>query len=297
MDRVQIRRRLAASRVAPLAALGPRLLMVARHNVRSLAASLRWLLSSREHTNLTYDLTPLNREHLAWFVAQVTGVHVSEARQYLGEVETDADLREHVRTCTATSARRGIADPEARYARRLGWYAIVRALQPDHLVETGTDKGLGSCVLAAAVLRNGHGRVTTIDINPESGFLIQPPYSEVINRVVGDSLEALASLDSPVDLFIHDSDHSPEYEGAEFVAVSLHLSAAALVISDNAHVTQQLSSWAEQSGWSYLFFDERPDGHWYPGDGIGIAMGSRAGADDARSSGAPTTADESKGGL
>jgi hypothetical protein len=127
--------------------------------------------------------------------------------------------------------------------------------------------------------------------------LIQPPYSKVINRVVGDSLDVLARLDGPVDLFIHDSDHSPEYEGAEFVAVSPHLSAAALVISDNAYVTHQLSSWAEQSGWSYLFFDERPDGHWYPGDGIGVAMGSRAGADNARSSGAPITADESKGGL
>ena len=36
-----------------------------------LAASARWLVTSREHHNYTYDLTALNRDHLAWFVAAV----------------------------------------------------------------------------------------------------------------------------------------------------------------------------------------------------------------------------------
>src|SRR5690606_39568112 len=41
---------------------------VARHDARMIGTSLRWLFTSREHHNYTYDLTPLNRSHLAWFV-------------------------------------------------------------------------------------------------------------------------------------------------------------------------------------------------------------------------------------
>lgn len=246
--------------------------MVGRHNARMAAASVRWLVRSREYTNLTYDLTPLNREHLAWFVAVVTDVHIAEIRAYLDEVESDTTLREHIRTGTRESARRGIADPEARYGRRVGWYALVRALRPSHVVETGTDKGLGSCVLAAALQRNGSGQLTTIDINPESGYLIKLPYRTVIERRVGDSLETLAQLESPVDLFLHDSDHSPDYEAAEYDAVAPNLTDLAVVLSDNAHVTNKLATWAERNGRKFLFFDERPAAHWYAGGGIGLAL-------------------------
>lgn len=271
MDKVLIRRRLAESRLAAFVALAPRVRMVGSHDAHIAAASLRWLARSREHTNLTYNLTELNREHLAWFVANATGVTVSQVREFLDEIDNDRALRDHVRAGTESSSRRRIADAEARYGRRIGWYAIVRALKPSHVVETGTDKGLGACVIAAALLRNGKGQVTTIDINPESGFLIVPPYDAVIDRRVGDSLLTLAALRTPVDLFLHDSDHSVEYEAAEFGAVDPHLSSRAVVLSDNAHVTNELARWAEQKGWEFSFFDERPAAHWYPGDGIGVA--------------------------
>lgn len=272
MDRVRARRRLAASPLAPVAALVPRVKLVGSHEAKVTSAAIRWLVTSREHTNLTYDLTSLNREHLAWFVANVTSTPVGQVRGFLDEIENDDALRQHVRARTQASSRRGIADPTARYARRIGWYAIIRAAKPDHVVETGTDKGLGSCVIAAALLRNGKGHLTTIDINPEAGYLISQPYSAVIDRRVGDSLETLRALTVPVDVFLHDSDHSVEYEGAELAAVTPHLSDAALVMSDNSHVSTQLAQWAESRDWNYLFFDERPADHWYPGDGLGVAL-------------------------
>jgi nucleoside-diphosphate-sugar epimerase len=268
----RFRRRLATTRLAPLIALGPRLAHVGRHNAHSLAASARWLVQSKEHTNLTYDLEELNQDQLAWFVAEVAGIPVGTARSYIREIESDEELRSHIRRETGRAARKRLADHTARYGRRVGWYAIVRALEPEHVVETGTDKGLGSCVLAAALLRNRHGRLTTIDINPESGYLIQPPYASVVDRRISDSVQALTGLGVEVDLFLHDSDHSPEYEGKEFAAVTPHLSRRAVVMSDNAHVTNQLSSWAERQGWKFQFFAEKPAHHWYPGDGIGVAL-------------------------
>ncbi|MFM8856998.1 MAG: class I SAM-dependent methyltransferase, partial [Actinomycetota bacterium] len=104
----------------------------------------------------------------------------------MDELLQDQALRKHVETATRTSVRRGLADTEVRFGRRVGWYALVRAMKPGHVVETGTDKGLGSLVIAAALLRNGRGSLTTIDINPQAGYLLAHPYSDVVDRVVGD---------------------------------------------------------------------------------------------------------------
>lgn len=264
-------RRVARSRYARAAAFPSRALTVTRYDAAVLGRSSRWLFTSREHTNFTYDLTARNKEHLAWWVATISGVDVAAARAYIRELDDDEALREHVLRATARSDRRRLADPEVRFGRRAGWYALTRALQPEHIVETGTDKGLGACTFAAALLRNGHGRLTTMDINPDSGYLIGGQYAEVTDHVLGNSVDLLKSDPAPVDLFIHDSWHTFEHESAEFEAVAPRLSADAVVLSDNAHDSDALSRWAEGTGRSFLYFREVPEHHWLPGEGIGAA--------------------------
>lgn len=267
----ELRRRVAASPLARAAALPERLSYVAQHDGRILKNSARWLLQSREHTNFTYHLTALNRTHLSWFVAEVAGIPVGSARNYITELEEDGVLIEHIRRSTAASTRRRLADSEVRFHKRLGWYALIRALRPRHVVETGTDKGLGTVVLAAALIRNGHGRLTTIDVHPESGYLIREQYAQVVDRRLGDSLEVIKTLTEPVDFFLHDSLHTKEHEIAEFDAVLPRLSDDGVVLSDNASKTDALAEWAEAHQRRFLFFQERPEGHWYPGDGIGVS--------------------------
>lgn len=271
MDLIAFRRRVARTRLAPLAALPVRLSSVARHNAETVGRSARWLVRSREHTNYTYDLTPRNLEHLAWWVALVTDEPVGRARDWIAEANEDAELRAHVRETTARSSRRGLADTEVRFGRRLGWYALVRALRPERVIETGTDKGLGSVVIAAALLRNGTGRLSTLDLNPESGYLVTGRYADVIDRVIGDSVAVLEADREPVDLFLHDSLHTYEYESAELAAVKSRLTERAVVLSDNAHESEALAHWAEKRGRRFSFFAEQPAGHWYRGDGIGAA--------------------------
>jgi Methyltransferase domain len=265
---VTLRAKIASGRAARLAALPTRTATVARHDARVLADSMRWLALSREHTNFTYDLEPRNSEHLAWFVAAIAEAPVDVIRHYLAELEADEPLRAHLERQAVISPRRGLTDRRVRYGRRAGWYALVRALRLEHVVETGTDKGLGACVLASAVLKNGSGRVTTIDTNEAAGSLLGGSYAEVIDFRVGDSVLVLPELD-PVDLFIHDSLHTAEHEAAELEAVSL--TADAVALSDNAHVTDVLAGWAERTGRRFLYFQERPRRHWYPGAGIGAA--------------------------
>jgi Methyltransferase domain len=265
-------RRVAASRFARAAAFPVRASMVASYDSKVLGRSARWLVASREHTNFTYDLTERNQDHLACWVANLTKVEdVDQVRGYMRELDEDEDLKGHIRQATMRSDRRGLADRDVRFGRRVGWYAITRALQPEHVVETGTDKGLGTCVFAAALLRNGHGRVTTVDVNPDSGYLITGRYAGVVDRVIGDSIEVLRSGVTPVDLFMHDSWHTYEHESGELAAVASRLSADAMVLSDNAHESDALLRWAERSARRFSFFREVPSGHWWPGDGIGAA--------------------------
>ncbi|RAO17968.1 hypothetical protein MED15_03311 [Micromonospora noduli] len=276
MDRIKLRRAVARTPLAPIAAFPKRLRTVARHDAKVLRRSARWLLTSREHHNYTYDLTSLSRNHLAWFVSVVCDIPVKQVRAYLGEIESDDGLRQHLLAAIAASDRRGLADKEIRYARRIGWYAIVRATRPTHVVETGVDKGLGSVVLASALLRNaqeGHpGRVTSLDINPEAGYLARvAPWSEVVDLVIGDSIASIGALDRPVDLFLHDSDHSRAHEKREFDAVEPKLAPGAILLTDNVTSTNVLAEHAERTGRRFLAYRESPANHWYPGDGIGVA--------------------------
>ncbi len=272
-------RRIARSPLAPIVAFPVRARAVATYDGRVLSRSVRWLFTSREHHNYTYDITARNREHLAWFITAVTDAPAPVVRGWLDEVEHDELLREVLTAGLASSNRRGLADRTVRYGRRIGWYALIRAIKPEHVVETGVDKGLGSCIIAAAMLRNheeGHsGRLSALDINPDAGYLIAPPYDEVVDLVLGDSLRTIPALSRPVDLFIHDSWHSVDHETAEFGLIEKQLADDAILLTDNAAETDVLVRHAERTGRRFLYFDETPDGHWFPGDGTGIAWKDR----------------------
>jgi predicted O-methyltransferase YrrM len=241
-----------------------------------------WTLQSRELTNFTYDLEPANIEYMAAFIAVVTRKSCDEILGYFAELQQDTQLKQHIASLLSTHPDyRWKSDPEARYGRRLGWYAVVRAKKPKLVVETGVEKGLGAVVLAAALLRNraeGHdGRYLGTDINPNAGHLLQGEYARCGQILFGDSCESLRQLSSSVELFINDSDHSAEYEAREYAVVAPTLSADALLISDNAHVTDALFAFARRTDRRFLFFQERPKDHWYPGAGIGVAFNGQAG--------------------
>jgi len=276
-----LRRRIAASPLAPVAAFPVRLARVARHDGAVIRESVRWLATSREHHNYTYDLTDRNVEHLAWWVRAVSGRDVVDCRRWLGEILGDEALRGHLESALGRSDRRGLADRTVRYGRRIGWYALVRALGPAHVVETGVDKGLGSCVLAAALLRNAEegrpGRLTACDINPAAGYLVRSSaYETVVDLRLGDSVATLQGLEQPVDLFLHDSDHSVEHEQREVDAVEPRLAGDAVLLTDNATETDVLVRHAVATGRDFLFFREQPARHWFPGEGIGAAWRTRA---------------------
>jgi hypothetical protein len=75
-----------------------------------------------------------------------------------------------------------------------------------------------------------------------------------------------------VDVFLHDSDHRAEYEWAEFLAIEPRLHRSSIVMSDNSQQTEKLREFAARLGRSFLYFQDQPSDHWWPGDGIGVAF-------------------------
>lgn len=235
-----------------------------------------WLFRSREFTNFTYDLSELNKLYLISVVAHIMSRSFDEIAAYMAEVENDLALRNHIENSIRASKEKFFADTPVHYGRRLGWYAFVRASRPKIIVETGVDKGLGSCVLTSALLRNTQegypGHYYGTDINPSAGYLLNGVYANYGEILYGDSVKSLEGLDQEIDIFINDSDHSADYERREYETIINKLSPNAILLGDNSHYTDELQKFALATDRSFIFFQENPLKHWYPGAGIGIAF-------------------------
>lgn len=236
-----------------------------------------WLVNSRELTNYTYKISDIGMTYFAQSVALVTGASIEQAREWLREPEENEELLSHLTMKHQASEMKCFADDVPRFARRLVWYAIVRARKPKVVVETGVDKGLGSVLLCSALKKNleeGHqGYYVGTDINPKAGYLLDGVYANFGRVIYGDSIETLKQLPQAVEVFINDSDHSAEYEEREYQVIESKLVPNALVLGDNAHTTQKLAEFAERTERKFIFVPEMVEGHWYPGAGVGIAFG------------------------
>lgn len=258
-----------------------RLAAALRHTCAGAGRAFTWSVSSREDTNFTYELTPANVNVLAQLLAVVTGHDPVTCRARIDEVAEDDELRRHIVRATEASRFRVHTDPEPRFARRLGWYALVRLMRPRVVVETGVDKGLGSVLLCSALLRNlaeGYpGRYYGTDINPQAGWLLSGRYAETGKILYGDSIASLQALEETVNVFINDSDHSADYEAREYEVIAGKLGNGAVILSDNAHVSDALERFSRASGRSFLYFHEQPLDHWYHGAGIGFSYTTQPG--------------------
>jgi len=237
---------------------------------------IKWLINSRETTNYTYDLERNNIRYLASLIADITNIEYSEAMSYINEIEDDSELKKHIVDATEKSTFAFIADKHVKYGRRVGWYALTRALKPKNVVETGVDKGLGACVLAAALKKNikeGYeGKYFGTDINPDAGYLLSGDYAKYGSVLYGDSIESLKEFSGKIDLFINDSDHSADYEAEEYDTIANKLSENAIILGDNSHCTDKLLEFSLKTKRHFVFFKEQPCDHWYPGSGIGISF-------------------------
>ncbi len=183
------------------------------------------------------------------FCAQITGANREEVAAYLREIDEDEEF------VAALRSRYNAMRPtrELHLGRFRIWYAFVRVLRPESIVETGVHDGLSSTVLLHALERNGSGSLVSIDLPSTDlptkasapGWLVPAELKHRWTLSLGDAVRLLpeaAASAAPIDIFIHDSDHSEEHRRFEFTTVRPHLAPGAVVISDQDYPSESVVS-------------------------------------------------------
>jgi predicted O-methyltransferase YrrM len=233
-----------------------------------------WSYKKTEFSNYYYSLTPRNRKDLAFLISHICHEPLKNVEDYFFEIENDNLVKEIL--IRFRDKHPELRDSTMEIGRRIGWYALIRIRKPKFVVETGVHHGVGALVINSALHRNRkegyHGEYLGTDINPNSGELIIHPFNEQCSVVIDDSIATLQSLVIPIDLFINDSDHSAEYEAAEYSSIEKKLSMDAMILGDNSHASDSLRRFSEKTNRYFIFFKEEPFNHFYSGAGIGISF-------------------------
>lgn len=112
---------------------------------------------------------------------------------------------------TAAERSEAFADKYLPISAEAGnlFYALVRAIRPETVLEFGTSFGISTVFLAAAVEDNGTGRVVTTELSEKKAAAARASLDEagvghVVTILEGDALETLASVPCPVAFVLLD---------------------------------------------------------------------------------------------
>ena len=237
----------------------------------------RFVLFDPETHSYSYELR--NREELVDFCASLLGIERSVAAAYVEEALTDPEL-----TTELTRRVRWRIDykREMPLGNRLLWYVVARAAQPRLVVETGIFDGLGSLMLLRALERNADdgvdGRLVSIDLEPESGWIVPDRLRARWEPVFGDIFTDLepALRGREVDMLIHDSVHEEDFQRFEFGLALENAGDPLYLVDCSGEMLPVLRELSDERGGRRDYFLERPARHFYKPPGTTVAIVERA---------------------
>lgn len=129
-------------------------------------------------------------------------------------------------------------------------YALVRVLRPRIVVETGVADGLTTASILAAMARNECGHLHSFDIADDVGAFVTDRTRWTLHVVDPDGRRPLALLDAlpPVDIFLHDSNHSYRWQRAEYEAAWSRLERGGVLLSDDVDSSYAFLDFAGDRG-------------------------------------------------
>jgi hypothetical protein len=273
----QLKRLLTKSIMGRALLLPYRIALTYRAGLERPLQYVSWLLRSGELDNFSYELTQESIDELLAVTARVSGC--SDA--FVGAIRSEldgvglSDLRRHLAFATRSSEYRWAQDCHGTIDQRLIYYALVRALKPRVVFQSGTSRGVGACLISAALQRNGEGGASgcliSTDIDAEQGYVVSGPYAANVEIVYKDSVTVLMELRPNVDLYIHDTGPG-DLARHEMEALSLVRSPRTVVLS--SWDTLQLRDFARRWKCSYVNWKDQPARHWYHGVNMGIICAS-----------------------
>ena len=142
-------------------------------------------------------------------------------------------------------------------------YMLVRWTRPELVVETGVARGVSSLIVLEAMDLSDAGRLVSFDVTDSVGQLVPHgnPRWELV--VLGEShrrqeFSSVVRRLGPVDIFIHDSDHTYDQQHFEFEIAKGCLKADGILLSDDVDASAAFSDFAAGSSGSPVYLlDER----------------------------------------
>jgi len=217
------------------------------------------------------------RPSVAW-LRHLTGASPTAVDGIFAELNgiVAEELRIH-----ATHARGGRAG-YAQIRAPFELYVFTRLLRPDHIVETGVSSGVSSAHFLAALRANGHGTLHSIDrptrqrgrtlgsdesavaLPPgrATGWAVPPAWRRGWDLRIGPAEELLPPLveELPsIDLFLHDSRHTPPHLTFELATIRPKLRPGSLVLADNTKWTGDAFPTFARALGAPIFFKGRSD--------------------------------------
>ncbi|MCL4413112.1 MAG: class I SAM-dependent methyltransferase [Candidatus Thermoplasmatota archaeon] len=163
-------------------------------------------------------------------------------------------------------------------------FTLVRSLRPLTIVETGVAQGVSSYVILRAIKLNGKGKLISVDLpnrvptgyaysdgtqdpvyvpqSLEPGWLVPSELRSSWTLLIGKSSKVLPTLNSNLDLFFHDSEHSYENMMFEFEWALLHLSKNGIISSDDISWNTSFHDFMSKHKELHPIFDKYEFGAW-----------------------------------
>lgn len=209
-----------------------------------------------------------NLERLAAFLETDPAILKAYYREILDDEEFLSGINQRLRLVRSTYGftkgifhRDGVDCADWFAFERILLYVLLRYLRPEHCIETGVYYGGNTAFLLAALHRNRCGRLLSIDLpdaairastapngqarhphvgeselyDPQlrPGFIVPDRLKDRWDFIEGDSLIEIPRRSERFDFYMHDSDHSMNFLGAEIAAVLPRLTPSAVAVIDD----------------------------------------------------------------
>jgi predicted O-methyltransferase YrrM len=229
---------------------------------------MNWLLQNFQHRvrfalrNPRYSLRSLYRELTSAderFLGNVTGVPLRRVRSFLDEPGRSEFFADCLRQAEASFRALNIESAHLYAKKVLVQYAVIRAYQPQVVVETGVANGVSSAYILLALQTNKRGTLYSIGLDDPQylptgrclGWVAPEMLRSRWKLIVGDAREVLpgllADFDS-IDVFIHDSLHTYEHMLWEYRTAYPRLREGGLLVSDDATWNSAFPEFVREAG-------------------------------------------------
>lgn len=191
-----------------------------RHRLRMAVFHPLWVLSNR----VAQPILARYEIEQSEFISTLTGCCREDVSTTLLEAETT--VLGHLAPCSHDSG--GTMSLEEAFTL----FGLIRLIKPDIVVETGISQGMSSTAILQGLALNNRGELYSVDLPPEAkdsgsylpdgqqlGFLVPEDLYQRWHIVLGDAKEILPSLLAKlvqIDIFLHDSLHSPGHMKFEY---------------------------------------------------------------------------------